>query len=438
MTVEQCRKLLTVLAAIGLLLGIALFAVNSHKYLDDPSSDFAINRAAAQQMLDGRPLYDRAEARARVEAEAGDAAEEAFLGTYSSFIGPPSTALVFTPWARVNYDTARTTFRVVELLAMVGAIFVAGLAVPRRNRTLAWLVGVAALAVYFPVMSTLALGQVDGFVMLALAVALWASMRERWYIVGAALGVAVLLKISPWVVLVFIMLRAARHWRRVAAGAIGAGLLLVAAAAAVGRRPHDVFTWINDVAPTLARGTRSVENQSLPALLARIFTSDTELVETATSLGALRFLGSALGLLGVIGLWWWRRDRAYAPLEFGVVILLALLSGPITWAHYLTWAIIPLMLLLDPERFARPRRHVAALVVVLGGATALLALPVRYPTSEQVAAHWYHRAYSGAGTVALLAYLAVALYFLGTEHPAGDAVQENRGSASAPLSTTIV
>ena len=265
-------------------------------------------------------------------------------------------------------------------------------------------------------MSTLALGQVDGFVMLALAVGLWASVRERWYLVGAALGVAVVLKISPWIVLVFIVLRAARHWKRVVVGAVVALVVLVVASAIVGGRPHDFVTWIDDVAPTLAGGNRSVENQSVPALLARLFTGATDLVETSTSLGALRYLAYAIGLLGSVGLWWWRRNRAYVPLEFGVVILVALLSGPISWAHYLTWAIIPLMLLVDPERLARAGRRVtAAVLVVLGGATLLMALPVKYPTPEQVAAHWYSRPYSAAGTVALLAYLAVALYFLAAE-----------------------
>jgi hypothetical protein len=432
-TIEQSRKLLFVVAALGLLFGLALFAAHSHKYLDEiPSSDFAINRAAAQQMLDGQPLYDRAAARARVETEAGDAAKEAFLGTYSSFIGPPTTALVYTPWAHVSYHTARTTFRVVEVLCMLGAIGIAGLAVPHRNRVLAWLVGVAALTIFFPVMSTLALGQVDGFVMLALAIALWASVRERWYVVGVALAVAVLLKISPWIVLLFIVLRAARHWKRVVVGAVVAVVVLVVAGAIVGGRPHDFITWFNDVAPTLARGNRSVENQSIPALLARLFTHANDIVETSTSLGAVRFLAYIVGVAGAVGLWWWRRARAYAPLEFGVVILLALLCGPISWAHYLTWAIIPLMLMADPERFAGSRRRAAVLLIVLGGATALMTLPVKYPTPAQVAAHWYYRPYSASGTVALLAYFGVALYFLGTERSPTSAADPVLSEEPAP------
>ncbi len=413
MTIAQSRKLLYVVAALGIAFGILLFAVHSHDYLETiPSSDFAINRAAAQQMLDGQPLYNRAEARARVLRDAGGAAQDAFLGTYSSFIGPPSTALFYTPWAHIGYDDARTSFDVVELLCMLGAIAVTGLAVPRRDRLLAWLVGTAALVIFFPVISTLALGQVDGFVILSLGVALWATVRERWWIVGAALGVAVVLKISPWIVLLFLLLRGRRYWKQLLIGATAAVAVLLVASAIVGGRPHDFITWVNDVAPTLARGNRSVENQSVPALLARLFTGAHDIVETSTSLGALRYLGYLGGLAGAVGLWWWRRDRPYEPLEMGAVILLALLCGPISWEHYLTWAIIPLMLLADPARFAGSRARVVVLLGLLGGATALLALPVKYPTPQQVAAHWYYRPYSAAGTVGIIVYLGVALYFL--------------------------
>ena len=119
-------------------------------------------------------------------------------------------------------------------------------------------------------------------------------------------------------------------------------------------------------------------------------------------------------------------------LEFGVVILLALLCGPISWAHYLTWAIIPLMLLADPERLAGSGRAGARRCSSSSAARPLLmALPVKYPTPEQVAAHWYYRPYSAAGTVALLAYLAVALFFLASERHGDAPAPEARRSLTS-------
>ncbi len=96
------------------------------------------------------------------------------------------------------------------------------------------------------------------------------------------------------------------------------------------------------------------------------------------------------------------------------VILVALLSGPITWAHYLTWAIIPIMLLADPERLAGLRSPLVRRARSAGPANGLMTRR-RWYYARAGAAHWYYRPYSAAGTVAALACLAVALYFLGTD-----------------------
>jgi hypothetical protein len=115
-----------------------------------------------------------------------------------------------------------------------------------------------------------------------------------------------------------------------------------------------------------------------------------------------------------------------------VVILLALLAGPISWAHYLTWAIIPLMLLADPRRFAGPAVRTWTLAAVVAGSSALLALPVKYWTPDQVATGWWRRPYSGAGTVALLGYLVVTIALLARD-PDDEAADTDLGaSVSSP------
>ncbi|MET0920293.1 MAG: glycosyltransferase 87 family protein, partial [Acidimicrobiia bacterium] len=303
MSVAQSRKLLLVGAVLGILAGITLFVAHSHTYLDVSASDFAINRAAAQQLLDRDPVYDADAERDRLKQEGlyrGQLAAESFTGTYSNFIGLPTTALVYTPFANMNFDDALLTFQIVEVACFLGAVVIVGFAVPRRNRVLAWLVGLAALLLFFPVMSSL------------------------------ALGVAVLLKISPWVVLAFVLLRVGRRCLRVVIGAASAVAVLLALSTLVGGRPHDIVTWLSDVVPTLSRGNRSVENQSVPALLARFLVGGDDLVATTIPIGGYRFVGYLIAVAGILGMWWWRRNRSFVPLELGALILIALLSGPIS------------------------------------------------------------------------------------------------------------
>lgn len=435
-SVAQSRKLLLVGAVLGIFAGITLFVAHSHTYLDVSASDFAINRAAAQQLLDRDPVYDADAERDRLKHEGlyrGQLAAESFTGTYSNFIGLPTTALVYTPFANMNFDDALLTFQIVEVACFLGAVVIVGFAVPRRNRVLAWLVGLAALLLFFPVMSSLALGQVDGMVMLALAVAVWASARDKWALVGVALGVAVLLKISPWVVLAFVLLRVGRRCLRVAIGAASAVAVLLALSTLVGGRPHDIVTWLTDVVPTLSRGNRSVENQSVPALLARFLVGGDDLVATTIPIGGYRFVGYLIAVAGILGMWWWRRNRSFVPLELGALILIALLSGPISWSHYLTWAIIPLMLLADPRRFAGSALRTWTLAGVAAASCALLVLPVKYPSPAQVATNWWWRPYSGAGTVALLGLLAVTLVLL-----ARDPLDEATDQAEVSLPPRVV
>jgi alpha-1,2-mannosyltransferase len=438
-TREARRTRLLAFAALAVLVGVVFFAAHNGRYLHEiASSDFAINRAGAQQMLAGEPLYDRKAERERLFAEADDvdAAERdamatAFTDTYSSFIGSPPVALVHVPWADVEYGTALATFRGVEALAMVASVAIAGLVVRREDRAFAWLVGAAALLVFFPVVSSLGLGQVDGLVMLALAIALWASARERWRTVGAALAVAALLKVSPILLLVFMVLRVKRGRAGMLGGAAVAAAGLLVTSALVGRA-GDLVTWVRDVAPSLSSGNRTVENQSLPAFLHRLVAGGDDIVRTTTSLGGLRFVGIVGGVVGVLALWWWRRDRSYDPLELGAVVLIALLAAPVSWAHYLSWAILPLVLLASPERLVGSRARVAVLGALLLFATALMALPVRFPSPDEVAAKPWTRVYSGAGTLAVLVYLVVAVLELTPARSPSGAPEPVVGPSAVP------
>jgi hypothetical protein len=437
-TRDARRTRLLALAVLVVLVGAVFFGIHNRKYLHEiASSDFAINRAGAQQLLDRDSLYDREAERARLFAEADDvgpaeraAMATAFTDTYSSFIGSPPVALVHVPWAHVEYGTALATFRGVEALAMVAAVAITGFAVRREDRAFAWLVGVAALLLFFPVVSSLGLGQIDGLVMLALAVALWASTRERWRTVGAALAVAALLKVSPILLLVFMVLRVRRGRTGMLVGGAAAAGGLLAVSALVGRA-GDLATWVRDVVPSLSSGNRTVENQSLPAFLHRLLAGGDDIVRTTTSLGGLRYVGIVGGAVGVLALWWWRRDRPYDPLELGAVVLIALLAAPVSWAHYLSWAILPLMLLAGPERLVGSRARVATLAGLLVLATALMALPVRFPSPEEVAAHPWTRLYSGAGTLAVLVYLVVAVLELAPERSPSGAPEPSPRAAPA-------
>src|SRR5258708_10516760 len=63
----------------------------------------------------------------------------------------------------------------------------------------------------------------------------------------------------------------------------------------------------------------------------------------STSIGAFRWLILPLAIILMLLLWSRMRTKVLTPLELGLVIIVALLIGPITWDHYIAWAIIAIV-----------------------------------------------------------------------------------------------
>jgi alpha-1,2-mannosyltransferase len=244
--------------------------------------------------------------------------------------------------------------------------------------------------------------------MLGLAVALLGTARGWWGVVGVGLGVAALLKLSPVMLLVYLALQ--RKWRALWTAAATMAALL-GAALAIGH-PDDLSTWFRDVAGSVSEGARTTDNQSLPALLARVF-GHTDDIIAQLPLGRWRFGGYVVALVGVVGLWLLRRGQRVEPLDLGVLVLVALLAGPISWDHYLTWSLLVLVLVVDPARWAgRSWLQVTVLAGALGASTILGRRWTSYPLPKQVAANLLYRFSTSEKTYALLLLLGVALWLL--------------------------
>jgi hypothetical protein len=189
--------------------------------------------------------------------------------------------------------------------------------------------------------------------------------------------------------------------------AVVTATLLLGAAALIGRA-GDVWTWVHDVLPDVSRGTLEANNQSLPAWLARMFGSNPNFVDLSAGLGVLRWVGPAFALVGTGLLFARRRHAPLVVQELGIVLLLVLLAGPLTWDHYSTWAVLSLMLLADLRLWiGRPRFEVALLLAGVVVANGLMRTWARYP--DPAAVDWWTRVRSGQQTVALLLLLVVGV-----------------------------
>jgi alpha-1,2-mannosyltransferase len=291
---------------------------------------------------------------------------------------------------------------------MIGAIVLVAWSLSPPARAPAALFALAVFFFAFPMVKSLSLGQGTGLVMLSLAVALFGVARGRWGLAGVGLGVATALKISPALIVVYLLLRGKT---RAVKSAVLSALALTLAAALVGR-PGDLVVWLRDVSPSVSKGSGSAFNQSVVGALARLTTSVPNFWSPAGH-GSWYVVAYVIWALALFGLWRLRHDHAVDPLELGVLVLVILVAGPLTWDHYYVWALLPLVLVLDLERWrGRGFAECAVLVALLAVATWWTRTGIPVPSVAQVRDDWWQRVrtirYVGAG----LGYAVVAVWLL--------------------------
>ncbi len=336
---------------------------------------------------------------------------------FSSYIGSPPVALTHVPFLVFDHDTAAQLFRLVSFLTMLVSILLTAWALAPPARAPAALIGLGVFFWTFPMVKSLSLGQGTGMVMFGLALGIWATARERWTLAGVGLGLAAVLKVSPVLLLVYLVLRGRR---KVIVPAVVTALGWFAAAAAVGR-PGDLLVWVRDVSPQVSHGSLSAYNQSIVGALARLTTPHTDL-SLRIDPGGWYVLAYLLWGVVLVGLWRSRRGRTIDPLELGVLVLALLLAGPLTWDHYFAWGVLPVVLLADPARWrGRASVETGALGAALAAGLLLCRSGIPLPSPAAVRANaWMRVATDHYAVAALLVMIAATWILLRPPVPAPD------------------
>jgi alpha-1,2-mannosyltransferase len=370
--------------------------------------DFDINWVAARRLVDGEALYDWHASRLEGERIVDPAMHLTGHDPFSSYIGSPPVALSHVPFLGFDNHAAAQLFRFVSFLMMVASILLTASALSPPARAPAALVGLGVFFWTFPMVKALSLGQGTGMVMLSLALGVWGVARERWTVAGVGLGLAAVLKISPVLLLVYLVLRGKR---RVFVPAVVTGSVCVAASVLVGRA-GDTITWIRDISPQVSKGTLSAYNQSIVGAVSRLTTSHADL-SLRVGPGSWYLLAYVLWATALAGLCLVRRRKPMDPLELGVLLLVVLLAGPLTWDHYFAWAAIPVVLIADPMRWARRRPiETGALVAAMAASVLLLRKGVPLPPPAVVRTDWWTRVATDHYAVAGMLLVAVSVWLL--------------------------
>jgi hypothetical protein len=251
----------------------------------------------------------------------------------------------------------------------------------------------AALLFFFllngPLLNTLREGNSTHFVLffLVLTLVLWEARRE--YLAGLALGMAAAIKLPLLLFGAYFFLR--RRWWIVAGGATTIIVAVSLSLAVFGWADH--VEWYNDsIGFAMGGAVPAFNAQSIDGFLMRLSTGFEELlywgpIQPSSWHRIARDL-IFLVLFGGFGWYMYRAERKalIAPqgpgptphdlLQVSIIIILALITSPLTWTHYYCFLLIPLGLYLGGRL---PLPADAATRWLFWTGYALASLPVIMP-----------------------------------------------------------
>jgi alpha-1,2-mannosyltransferase len=284
--------------------------------------DLRVYRGAVQSWLHGGHLY-------------------AFLLPHTTygFTYPPFAALVLLPLAWLGLGTAAVLVTAAST-AVVGALtwwLIGPLAARCRwSRGFATALAVPAVLALEPIRDTLGYGQINMLIFALVIVDVLALRRHRAW-AGVGIGLAMALKVTPGLFVVFLVLAGRRRAAAVAAATFLAATLLASALAGT----ESVQFWTHELWNTSRVGRLDrTNNQSLLGVLARL----------AYPADPSRGLWLALaGIVLVVGVR--RALRAYRSGDdltaFTLVGLTGCAISPVSWTHHLYWVVPALVIVLD-------------------------------------------------------------------------------------------
>lgn len=251
------------------------------------------------------------------------------------FTYPPLAAILFAGLQVLPFTLAEVLMNLASVAGLTATLLVVAWRVFGWNQRalFAGLVLSAAAMVFEPVRSTIGFGQVNLILMGLVALDLLMP-KTRWPR-GILLGLAIAIKLTPAVFILFFLVRREFRPALVALGSF-VGFSLLAWALAPGDSVTYWFGVLFD--PDRIGGATYAYNQCFQAVLQRVMTEGP--VRSLVWLG----LVAATGVLAVVAA---RRARSSGDdvLALLVIATWGLLSSPVSWSHHWVW-ILPAVLYL--------------------------------------------------------------------------------------------
>jgi alpha-1,2-mannosyltransferase len=380
----QRARILYILGALLTVIGLLLF-LYWLMVLDKTSSDFAQDYAAASRLMAGGSIYD---------------------GQPENY-HPPFNAILFIPLALLGYSQAVRLWTVMSLLMYLGV----GLCITRLLNiswsSAGWIVAAGIALCWYPFQAHLALGQVS-LLLITCLIGGWALIRRgREYEAGLLFALAILVKLFPGLVLLYLLLR----WKIRAIVGTAAGLVVGWLSVLLVVGWDDTWRYFQERAPEAAARFQPFPiNISITSIPARFFSAG-PWIEPITAVPEFvphMTIILSLIVLAILAYQLWHLPPTVRgdDTAFAIVCLAMLLLSPISWQHVFPLLALPLGLLLAQAlQTSGGERH--RLLIPLFVIFVLLSLPDIQLANHLMALHVPYRMPWYAGLLFTLPTVAI-------------------------------
>ena len=283
-----------------------------------------------------------------------------------AYIYPPVFALLVAPLAPLPDAVANVVWLLIGQAALAAAVIMT----LRWLRPSGWAVTVilCATATFYPLWIDAVQGQANLLILLLVTAGI-AGIVQGKPTFGAALGIAAALKLTPLILLVWLLLD-----RRIREAAWLLGAFAAVTAAAALWRFDDTLIFFRQVLPALAQGTAIYANQSVQGLIARVGTVN-PYTQPWTVVPWVSLLPAVL-IIAFIVLWFLRTRHQPALLRAAAFLPLLPLASLVTWPHHL---VILLPIIWFSVIAIDERRWPMVSTIALGALLLLFSVVSRWP-----------------------------------------------------------
>ncbi len=347
------------LRAVGwffVIIGLALCVKFSLVY-SEVGSDFMQDYAAATALRRGLPVYGET-----IQKIIDETAQGSWQIANNH---PPSTALLFLPFSLLPYTVSFIALNVLSLILLIVSAVTCSKELAVSKVFLPLVVGFCLC--WYPVLYCLGTGQSS--ILIAACVTFgWLSLhKQRSRAAGSLFGVAVLFKLFPGLIALYLVLKrryAALLWMLIT---IFCGIAASIAIGGIDAWHHYTLTVIES---DMREWNAFVLNVSLSGAVERLLGEKTGWVEPLLEAPAAARM---LQLVLQAGLVLWLSAKLLLSQDeqegigFSLTVTVMLLVSPIMWAHIFPILIYPLILLLtmQAKRGGKSRLAAPLLIIVL-------------------------------------------------------------------------